>query len=122
MAPEQSFLQRTCIGQVPVEFCRMTKEKLQARTKKALAEMARKQGIAGWHAMSKGELVQALTARFRRHHNGKAAKPIKKRPHFQMQAAARDTSLSSSAEEQVESSKYEIGIATKDLSARVPKD
>ena len=100
----------------------MTKEKLQARTKKTLADMARKQGIAGWHAMSKDELVQALAVRFRRHHNGKPAKPIKKRPHLQMRAAARDTSLSASAEEQVERSKYEIGIATKDLSAKVPKD
>jgi len=37
-------------------------------------------------------------------------------------AAARDTSAAASAEEEVERSKYEMGIATKDLSARVPKD
>jgi hypothetical protein len=37
-------------------------------------------------------------------------------------AAARDTSTSTTPEEQVERSKYEIGIPTKDLSAKVPKD
>jgi hypothetical protein len=37
-------------------------------------------------------------------------------------AAARDTSVAASAEEQVERSKYEVGVATKDLSAKVPKD
>src|SRR5207245_2824942 len=34
------------------ELFRMTREQLQARTKKALADMARQQGIAGWHGMS----------------------------------------------------------------------
>jgi uncharacterized protein len=37
-------------------------------------------------------------------------------------AAARDTSNTASGEEQVESSKYNVGIPTRDLSAKVPKD
>src|SRR5205814_8405152 len=37
-------------------------------------------------------------------------------------AAARDTSLNSTGEEQVERSKYEVGVPTKDLSAKVPKE
>jgi hypothetical protein len=37
-------------------------------------------------------------------------------------AAARDTSATPSVEEQVESSKYDVGVPTKDLSAKVPRD
>jgi hypothetical protein len=85
----------------------MTSDKLQACTRKKLAEMARKKGIAGWHGMRKPELVAALSA------------PTKKavaRPRPQ-RAAARDTS-----EEQVERSKFDVGVPTRDLSAKIPKD
>jgi hypothetical protein len=46
----------------------------------------------------------------------KAARPQPQR------AAARNTSSTQTAEEQVERSKYEVGVPTKDLSAKVPKD
>src|SRR5580704_17805598 len=38
----------------------MTTDRLLSRSKKDLAEMARKKGIVGWHAMRKEELVEAL--------------------------------------------------------------
>jgi hypothetical protein len=108
-----------------VEHFVMSKERLQARTKKELAEMARKKGIAGWHALSKDELVKALVVAAKRNAKAKSIKPARKhaqpRPRPQI-AAARDTSLASSPEEIVERSKYEVGIPTKDLSAKVPKD
>jgi len=44
----------------------MTRNDLQATTRKKLAEMARGYKIAGWHDMRKSELVEALSALFRR--------------------------------------------------------
>jgi hypothetical protein len=92
----------------------MTSNQLQTCTKKVLAEMARKRGITGWHGMRKEELVEAL-ARARKPRRSRTA-PVKPQ-----QAAARNTSAGSSAEEQVERSKYDVGVPTKDLSAKVPK-
>jgi hypothetical protein len=89
----------------------MTSRKLQACTKQQLTDLARKRGIAGWHGMRKQELVEALsTTRSRR------KKPVARTRH--QRAAARDTS----AEEQVERSKYDVGVPTRDLSAKIPKD
>jgi hypothetical protein len=112
----------------------MTKHNLEARTKKVLAEMARRERVAGWRAMSKEELVSALSKQARPSRTRKvvakrkvaatrkvAAAP-RKRPLQTQVAAARNTSPSNSAEEQVERSKYEVGIPTKDLSDKVPKD
>src|SRR5438105_4716089 len=93
----------------------MTREQLQACTKKVLADMARTRGIDGWHAMRKEELVEALAAPTRR----PRSKTVQPQPQT---AAARNTSATSSTEEQVERSKYEVGVSTKDLSAKVPKD
>ncbi len=100
----------------------MTKQDLEGRSKKVLAEMARKKRVAGWQSMTKAELVSAL---------GKSSRSAKKtklraaprRGRLQTQvAAARNTSQSATVEEQVECSKYEVGVPTKDLSAKVPKD
>ena len=41
---------------------RMTRDQLQACTKKTLLNLARQQGITGWHGMTKDELVSALTS------------------------------------------------------------
>jgi hypothetical protein len=107
----------------------MTREQLQAHTKKELAEMARAGGVAGWHGMRKDDLVEALlklkptrsrtkkTARSTGTSNKK--KTVRVRTPVQ-QAAARDTT--GTQEEIVESSKYDVGVPTRDLSARVPKD
>src|SRR5262245_60548104 len=108
------------VRQVPVEFERMTSQQLQGRSKKELAEMARKKGIAGWHAMRKEDLIAALATP---PHRSRKAVAVRARKAARPQAAAaRNTSASPSAEEEVERSKYEVGVPTKDLSARVPKD
>jgi hypothetical protein len=110
----------------------MAKVKLEACTKKVLSEMARKRGIAGWRSKSKEELIRALAppsskargSRLQKPNRLKSrvAKPPKKRALRPQVAAARDTSTSPSGEEQVERSKFEIGVPTKNLSAKVPKD
>ena len=61
----------------------ITAAKLKTRTVKDLAEMARKKGVSGWHAMRKQDLVKVLlrhakagaARRARSNGNGGAAKP-----------------------------------------------
>jgi hypothetical protein len=65
--------------------------------------------------MTKDDLVAALAAPSRR------PKPKAAR-HPAQRAAARNTSGSPTAEEQVERSKYDVGVPTKDLSAKIPRD
>src|SRR5437588_6675467 len=86
----------------------MTPDQLHACTKKVLADMARKKGLAGWNAMRKDELVAALTPR-------KSSRPRTKvvRPQPQV-SAARNTSASATGEEQVERSKFDVGAPSKD--------
>src|SRR2546422_2407046 len=102
----------------------MTKDKLRACTRKVLADMARKKGIAGWSTLSKEQLVKALVLEAPRKRVLKPVLKTKRRPTRvkHQAAAARDTSLTTTAEEEVERSKYEVGVPTKDLSAKVPKD
>src|SRR5262245_42478338 len=111
----------------------MTRLELEACTKKKLADMARRQGVTGWHGMTKEELVHALSLAARRQarktaalgsaarkesaDNGKNGHARSKTHPPVQKAAARDTT----AEEIVESSKYNVGVPTKDLSAKVPK-
>jgi hypothetical protein len=113
----------------------MTREQLQARSKKTLIELARKQRLPGWHAMTKEQLIEALVSRPRKRAARKTGvKPApavvpSRRPAARRRiavpvqtAAARDTSSTSSGEETVESSKFDMGVPTKDLSAKVPRD
>jgi hypothetical protein len=112
-----------CGGRVLGEFSFMTKDKLLACTRKVLARMAHKQGIDGSSTMAKEDLVKALARKVSQRPAKKLVVRSKRRTRVKHQAAAaRDTSLNTSAEEQVERSKYEIGVPTKDLSAKVPKD
>ncbi len=98
----------------------MTRSQLQACSKKVLAEMARKRAVVGWHHMRKEDLVEALQPR---RLPAKAAPAGRRRARVRTQvAAARDTSTAGSAEQQVESAKYDVGVPTKDLSAKVPRD
>jgi hypothetical protein len=90
----------------------MNRATLRAFSKKKLSDMARRRGIAGWRDMRKEELVKALLPR----HKSRTS-PVRLQG-----AAARNTSASPSAEEQVERSKYDIGVPTKDLAANCPKD
>jgi hypothetical protein len=121
----------------------MTRDKLQACTKKILIDMARRQGVSGWHGMSKDELVEVLTPRPRqpvsrststrsrsqrpKRGEHKTTRSQAVRPKVKVSApvqaaAARNTSNIPSAETQVENSKYDMGVPTRDLSAKVPKD
>src|SRR5437879_7939228 len=100
----------------------MTKDRLLACTRKVLADMARKKGIVGWSSMAKEDLVNALAQKIRPNRAIKQVAQAKRPTRVKHQAAAaRDTSQGASAEEEVERSKYEVGVPTKDLSARVPK-
>jgi uncharacterized protein len=109
-----------------MELRRMTSNKLQGCSKKELIVLARKKGIAGWHGMRKEDLLAALSVSMTRRSsnhaatNGKAKRHAR-RPRPQL-AAARNNSNGISAEETVERSKYDVGVPTKDLSAKVPKD
>ena len=47
-------------GRVETEWPRMTVETLKDCNKKVLARMAKDQGIVGWHAMRKDQLIRAL--------------------------------------------------------------
>lgn len=93
----------------------MTRDQLKACTKQVLVTMARKNGVDGWHEMTKDQLVAVLVRRAARN---------KKKPsrHPTQRAAARNTSSKASGEEQIESAKFDVGVPTKDLSAKVPKD
>jgi hypothetical protein len=93
----------------------MKHEQLQGLSKSELAEMARKRGVRGYQEMRKNELVRALTT------SSRPAKEKSALPQAQ-KAAARNTSNGTSAEEQVERSKFDVGVPTRDLSAHVPKD
>jgi hypothetical protein len=97
----------------------MTPEQLQTCTRRTLAELARRQGIAGWHSMRKDELVQALAQE-----PAETRKRRRKPPVAPTQvAAARNTSGSGvpTPEEQVESSKYDFAPGTQP-SAKPPSD
>ena len=97
----------------------MTRDQLQACTKAKLIELARQQKIAGWHGMRKDELIAVLEKR--QALSSRDAKPRPSRTEHPVQtAAARDTSAN--AEESVERSKFDVGVPTRDLSAKVPKD
>ena len=99
----------------------MTMEKWQRLSKKELADLARKKGVLGWHAMRKEELLAALSqaaaraARAKKRAAARAARP-------QLSAAHKNGNGAASAEEQIERSKYDVGVPTRDLSARVPRN
>jgi hypothetical protein len=108
----------------------MSPDKLRGFSKTELAEMARKKGIAGWKGMRKDELISALLATSQTKRKKKktikvatrSRRPARVRTTPQVAAARNSNGVASSAEEQVESSKYHIGIPTKDLSAKAPKN
>ncbi|MBX9680790.1 MAG: DUF4912 domain-containing protein [Gemmataceae bacterium] len=118
----------------------MLKSRLQVLGKKELAAKAKKKAIPGWSSMTKEELVAALVAVAAPPKPVKSipiskasvslpkpvAKPVaKNKPvaiaRLQKSAAHRGNGTLS-AEENIERSKYDVGIPTKDLSAKVPKE
>jgi uncharacterized protein len=122
----------------------MTRDRLQALSRKDLAELARKKGIAGWHELKKEDLVEKLLRLSAKEAKTKAHKPADKEhdkspskiakhvsangKHKPQKSAARDTAMGSgsggfsSPEEEVERAKFDVGIPTKDLSAKVPQN
>jgi len=100
----------------------MTRDQLLACTRKQLAQMARQDGVAGWHDMRKDDLVTILEESQRKKPRKSATKPRTTRLANApvQQAAARDTS--GTPEEHVEKSKFDVGVPTRDLSSRVPRD
>jgi hypothetical protein len=115
----------------------MTKERWQRLSKPELAALAKKKGIAGARDLRKEELIAALSrlaARQKKLAEGKSklqAKPQAKKanaskkspPRTRPQlAAAHNNGNGTTAEEQVERSKYDVGVPTRDLSAKIPKD
>jgi hypothetical protein len=103
----------------------MTSEQLQAYTRKELAEMARNQGVPGWHGMKKDELVSVLLTNPATAPKQPLCSSNGKQTPFKIPvqiAVARNTSGTPSPEEQVGSSKFEVGTPTRDLSSKVPKD
>ncbi len=123
----------------------MNKDQLQTRTKHDLADLAKKRGMAGAGSLTKDQLVAKLVVHYRKVAKLKAAKvrpqavatrivatrpaatraAAKRRPAPRSRpqlAAARNTNGTASAEEQIERSKYDVGIPTKDLSVKVPKE
>jgi hypothetical protein len=93
----------------------MTSKPLQGCTKKELVELARLKGVPGWRGMRKEELIAALEAL----KNKPRARAARVRPQL---SAARNTANGTTAEEQIERSKYDVGVPTRDLSAKVPRD
>src|SRR5437763_16669068 len=106
----------------------MTKDKWRRLSKKELVELARKKGITGHSSLRKEQLVGAL-ARLAKNVAAKKLDEGKKhskkktlhrtRPQL---AAAHNNSGGTSVEEQIERSKYDVGVPTRDLSAKIPKD
>jgi len=111
----------------------MTSKKLQALSKKQLVDLARKKGIAGAGAMRKAAIIQALES-LEGPETSQTSQSVKQpqtsrkpivaaklqaRP---QPAAARNTTNGNGGEENIERSKYDVGVPTKDLSAKVPKD
>src|SRR5437016_6120965 len=111
----------------------MSADRMQDRSKKDLVKVAKRRGVARADSLNKEQLIKAL-ARI----NAKATKPSKvmakvaaktvrriAEPSLKIKkqrAAARDTQHDSSAEEQVERSKFDVGVPTKDLSKKLPRD
>jgi hypothetical protein len=111
----------------------MTNDKWQRLSKQELLQRARRKGIARCRTLTKEELIAALAALAPVKHakSAKSAKTgkngrssarkkalLRSRPQF----SAAQNSNGTSAEETIERSKYDIGVPTRDLSAKVPKD
>jgi hypothetical protein len=105
----------------------MSTEKWQALGRKELQDLAQKKGIIGVSRMTKDALIAALARLAKAKAKVKAkivVKPkVKSKPRSVPQRhAAHVTNGTASAEEQIERSKYDVGVPTKDLSAKVSKE
>lgn len=96
----------------------MNRKELTGLTLRELGELARKAGLPGWRSLRKQDLVEAMVQAGRRRKTS-PRKPVTRRVLAPVQrGAARNTS----SEEQVETSKFDVGVPTRSLSNRVGKD
>jgi hypothetical protein len=117
----------------------MTRTELQACTRTQLEAMARRAGITHLRSLTKAQLVQALVRQSRpAAGSGKAARPAARSPRPAAEKRARPnrsakrpakltspvqpSAARTTAEEEVEASKFHVGVPTRDLSAHVPRD
>lgn len=111
----------------------MTRDQLQALSKKELTARARNRGVANWHDLAKDDLIDAIIRKSRsakaarlkqpKASTVKAGRTTANGTHKPQKTAARSGSGAGmmSSEERVESAKFDVGVPTKDLSAKVPK-
>src|SRR5262245_3937286 len=107
----------------------MSKEKWQSLSRTQLQELAQKTGIIGPSRMAKDKLVAALVRLSKTQAKVKQKKSSKSKVASRRRAVARPqrhaahhSNGSISLEEQVERSKYDVGVPTKDLSAKAPRE
>src|ERR1035438_5445904 len=101
----------------------MSTEKWQALNRKELQDLAQKKGITGVTRKTRDELIAALAKVAKAKAKAKEKTSLKAKPRSKPQRhAAHVTNGTSSAEEQIGRSKYDVGTPTKDLSAKVPKE
>jgi hypothetical protein len=100
----------------------MTRDELQACTKTKLIEMARRHGVAGWHGMKKDELIKALARRLAAAKRNEKARKARAAHPVQAAAARNTGGVAVTPEEDAERSKFDVGVPTRDLSAKVPSD
>lgn len=102
----------------------MSKEKWQALSKTELQDLAQKKGLVITSRMTKDKLIAALERQAKSKAKVKqktsAPKKTRVRARPQLQAASHGNGVS--YEEQVERSKYDMGVPTKDLSAKMTKE
>jgi hypothetical protein len=77
----------------------MTSDQLQARTKKDLVDLAKTWGIAGWHAMRKDQLIQAILQSSQPPSSPPRKKPEPEPKPRPQRAAARETSSVGASDE-----------------------
>src|SRR5712692_8840743 len=106
------------------ELWHMTQDKKKNRSNKSLSKLARGRGkkVASPHRSRAAKTLQPKrTSKSQRVGSAPRmkSKAIQPQP---LRGVARNTNGTTSAEEQVERSKFDVGIPTKDLSAKVPRD
>src|SRR5947208_3298921 len=101
----------------------MSREKWESLNRKELEDLAQRKGITGVTRKTKAKLISALArlAKAKEKVKQKTPSRIKSRVQPQRQAAHYSNGTTS-VEEQIERSKYDVGKPTKDLSAKVPKN
>src|SRR6516164_7811461 len=102
----------------------MTQAKKKTRSKKSLTKLARSSGTRGKSPNHSRTLKTLRAKRASKNRRLSATARIKSksiRPQ-PLRGVARNTNGTTSAEEQVERSKFDVGVPTKDLSAKVPRD